>query len=672
MYLKRIISENVGPIEKVDIKPSFNDDGSPKPLILVGENGSGKSTLLSNIVDSFYEIASKAFSNVVKPDRLGHVLYKTINPSEIKIGKRFLLSFLEYDIPNTQYVFKAGKLSMEELKEKIDVNSSISWNDTDGIKDVNTSEKDAENAFNRDIVCYFGPDRYEKPAWMGKSYFNNEDGCHLALKENWSGILKNPITIKNVTGDSLQWLLDIIADSRADIEFVDDTNINFIHQNVPELKLLLQSRKNVETILSKILGKDVFFLLNRRDQWNSRFRILSKNGVVSPTLDALSTGQLALFNMFSTIARYGDVGNINNSIHLENIKGIVVIDEVELHLHSNLQKEILPTLIKLFPKVQFIMTTHSPLFLLGMRDTFGEDGFDIFEMPSGNKIDVERFSEFQKAYDYYQHTQKHQEELNDIVKQIKNDSSEKPLIITEGASDWMHLEAAYKALKEKNECASIFEGMLIDFLRYEPIKQDDICGLMQSSNSSSLRMNMGADELKKICEGMAKVPQSRKYIFVADCDKDDVTSKLGGHPYKDWGNNVYSFVLPIPQLRENTPKICIEHLYSDEEIKTECEICGKKCRLFMGSEFDVRGISSSLGLICENKKACGPQSIAILEGSKGEKITPFADPSDNRGLSKIKFANNILNKIPPFDNFNFSNFIKIFEIIKEICNKEMV
>ena len=672
MYLKRIISENVGPIEKVDIKPSFNDDGSPKPLILVGENGSGKSTLLSNIVDSFYEIASKAFSNVVKPDRLGHVLYKTINPSEIKIGKRFLLSFLEYDIPNTQYVFKAGKLSMEELKEKIDVNSSISWNDTDGIKDVNTSEKDAENAFNRDIVCYFGQDRYEKPAWMGKSYFNNEDGCHLALKENWSGILKNPITIKNVTGDSLQWLLDIIADSRADIEFVDDTNINFIHQNVPELKLLLQSRKNVETILSKILGKDVFFLLNRRDQWNSRFRILSKNGVVSPTLDALSTGQLALFNMFSTIARYGDVGNINNSIHLENIKGIVVIDEVELHLHSNLQKEILPTLIKLFPKVQFIMTTHSPLFLLGMRDTFGEDGFDIFEMPSGNKIDVERFSEFQKAYDYYQHTQKHQEELNDIVKQIKNDSSEKPLIITEGASDWMHLEAAYKALKEKNECASIFEGMLIDFLRYEPIKQDDICGLMQSSNSSSLRMNMGADELKKICEGMAKVPQSRKYIFVADCDKDDVTSKLGGHPYKDWGNNVYSFVLPIPQLRENTPKICIEHLYSDEEIKTECEICGKKCRLFMGSEFDVRGISSSLGLICENKKACGPQSIAILEGSKGEKITPFADPSDNRGLSKIKFANNILNKIPPFDNFNFSNFIKIFEIIKEICNKEMV
>lgn len=665
MYLKRIISENVGPIEKVDIKPSFNDDSSPKPLILVGENGSGKSTLLSNIVDSFYEIASKAFSNVVKPDRLGHVLYKTINPSEIKIGKRFLLSFLEYDIPNTQYVFKAGKLSMEELKEKIDVNSSISWNDSDGIKDVNTSEKDAENAFNRDIVCYFGPDRYEKPAWMGKSYFNNEDGCHLALKENWSGILKNPITIKNVTGDSLQWLLDIIADSRADIEFVDDTNINFIHQNVPELKLLLQSRKNVETILSKILGKDVFFLLNRRDQWNSRFRISSKNGVVSPTLDALSTGQLALFNMFSTIARYGDVGNINNSIHLENIKGIVVIDEVELHLHSNLQKEILPTLIKLFPKVQFIMTTHSPLFLLGMRDTFGEDGFDIFEMPSGNKIDVERFSEFQKAYDYYQHTQKHQEEIDGLVNQIKQDNSDKPLIITEGHTDWKHMKAAYENLKDREECKEIFENLDFEFLEYEA---------GNSHGNAGLKLEMGNKTLTNMCETMAKLKQPRKMIFVADCDDDNTNKKMSSKDclYKNWGNNVYSFILPVPNNRKNNPAICIEHLYSDDEIKTECEVNGVKRRLFIGNEFDELGLANDLGYICLNKNFCGPQKNNIIEGRTDERVVLIkGDRSVNYALTKTEFANNVLKKVPPFDRFDFSNFVEIFKNIREICNRDM-
>lgn len=665
MYLKRIISENVGPIEKVDIKPSFNNDGSPKPLILVGENGSGKSTLLSNIVDSFYEIASKAFSNVVQPDRMGHVLYKTISPSEIKIGKQFLLSFLEYDIPNTQYVFKAGKLSMEELKEKIDINSSISWNDTDGIKEVNTLEKDAENAFNRDIVCYFGPDRYEKPAWMGKTYFNNDDEYHLTIKENWSGILKNPITIKNVTRDSLQWLLDIIADSRADIEFVDDTNINFIHQKVPELKLLLQSRKNVETILSKILGKDVFFLLNRRDQRNSRFRISSKNEVVSPTLDALSTGQLALFNMFSTIARYGDTGNINNSIHLENIKGIVIIDEIELHLHSNLQKEVLPELIKLFPRIQFITTSHSPLFLLGMRDTFGEDGFDIFEMPSGTKIDVERFSEFQKAYDYYQHTQKHQEEIDGLVNQIKQDNSDKPLIITEGHTDWKHMKAAYENLKDREECKEIFENLDFEFLEYEA---------GNSHGNAGLKLEMGNKTLTNMCETMAKLKQPRKMIFVADCDDDNTNKKMSSKDclYKNWGNNVYSFILPVPNNRKNNPAICIEHLYSDDEIKTECEVNGVKRRLFIGNEFDELGLANDLGYICLNKNFCGPQKNNIIEGRTDERVVLIkGDRSVNYALTKTEFANNVLKKVPPFDRFDFSNFVEIFKNIREICNRDM-
>lgn len=86
------------------------------------------------------------------------------------------------------------------------------------------------------------------------------------------------------------------------------------------------------------------------------------NSIVIPTLDSLSTGQSALFNMFATIVRYADTININNSIHLAEIKGIVVVDEIELHPHSTLQREVSPKLIALFPKVQFIITTHSPLF----------------------------------------------------------------------------------------------------------------------------------------------------------------------------------------------------------------------------------------------------------------------------------------------------------------------
>ena len=44
-------------------------------------------------------------------------------------------------------------------------------------------------------------------------------------------------------------------------------------------------------------------------------------------------------------------------------EGIVLIDEVETHLHLELQRLVLPLLTQLFPNIQFIVTTHSPFVL---------------------------------------------------------------------------------------------------------------------------------------------------------------------------------------------------------------------------------------------------------------------------------------------------------------------
>lgn len=46
-----------------------------------------------------------------------------------------------------------------------------------------------------------------------------------------------------------------------------------------------------------------------------------------------------------------------------NLPGIVLIDEIETHLHLELQKNIIPLLTTIFPKIQFIMTSHSPFIL---------------------------------------------------------------------------------------------------------------------------------------------------------------------------------------------------------------------------------------------------------------------------------------------------------------------
>lgn len=50
---------------------------------------------------------------------------------------------------------------------------------------------------------------------------------------------------------------------------------------------------------------------------------------------------------------------------LSDLEGIVIIDEIELHLHPNYQKLFVQKLTELFPKIQFIASTHSPIPLLG-------------------------------------------------------------------------------------------------------------------------------------------------------------------------------------------------------------------------------------------------------------------------------------------------------------------
>ncbi len=51
-----------------------------------------------------------------------------------------------------------------------------------------------------------------------------------------------------------------------------------------------------------------------------------------------------------------------------SLPGIVLIDEIETHLHLALQKNIMPLLTTLFPEIQFVVTTHSPFILSSIKN----------------------------------------------------------------------------------------------------------------------------------------------------------------------------------------------------------------------------------------------------------------------------------------------------------------
>ena len=670
MYIDKIFDENIGPIEKLNIVFPFSESGLPKPIVFVGENGSGKSTLLSNIVDSLYSIAVKQFDNAMQSNEngKGNQYYKAISPIEIKVGADYLYSYIHFknDSP-IQYLFKSGDLSTSDFKTKVPNSGSLpfSWDPKDNFKNVKADKKEVERIFETDAICYFGPDRYEKPMWMGRKYYDLDENLHPSVQAKRAGKLTNPITIKNVTETNLQWLMDIIVDSRPDIE---EHKGKYIISNIDTATLLTMgtARKNLETILSNIVGKNVYFSLNLRNSGGSRFKIVENdtNNVYAPTLDSLSTGQIALFNMFSTIVRYADTNDLNKSVSLSDVSGIVVIDEIELHLHTSLQKEVLPKLIKLFPKVQFVITSHAPLFLLGMQEEFGEDGYEIYEMPTATKISVERFSEFQRAYEYFKATQTYQKDAENAIEAVKSTLTSKVLVITEGATDWKHLKTALSILKEKEEYSDLFSELDFDFFEYEPAN---------SKEQAKHKVEMGNTTLTSICENYAKMPQDTKYIFIADCDVPTTNKKMGNVEgrYKKWAENVFSLTIPVPDHRKETPDISIEHLFTDLEIKKDI-VCddGVSRRLYMGNEFDQYGHAQSIDRFCERKDICGPNKINIIEGSQGDKIHSFSDSSiDNYALPKMKFAKYVSDHPNEFD---FSGFVEVFKVIKEIIQDGVV
>lgn len=89
---------------------------------------------------------------------------------------------------------------------------------------------------------------------------------------------------------------------------------------------------------------------------NFRFSIILKDRQPFD-FNTMSMGYAAVFDII------GDLIMRMESQRRYDLEGVVLIDEIETHLHVELQKKIVPILAELFPNLQFILTTHSPFIL---------------------------------------------------------------------------------------------------------------------------------------------------------------------------------------------------------------------------------------------------------------------------------------------------------------------
>jgi predicted ATP-binding protein involved in virulence len=85
---------------------------------------------------------------------------------------------------------------------------------------------------------------------------------------------------------------------------------------------------------------------------------IEKNGI-RLNINQLSAGEKMLMILVADLARRLIIANPNSNHPLQQ-EGVVLIDEIDLHLHPSWQRAIVPNLMKIFSNCQFIMTTHSP------------------------------------------------------------------------------------------------------------------------------------------------------------------------------------------------------------------------------------------------------------------------------------------------------------------------
>lgn len=341
IYVKKIKVNNLFHLHNFDIE--FGSEDTPH-LILTGRNGSGKTVLLNAISD---------FLDKVKGDKnLFFLNYK----DTIRVFKK------EYESAKTDQERASSKNRLEDVQRKYNNLYSKVELEFSGVYDLVQKYNDGDF-----IVAFYqatrkvdmvAPKNPTKPQYAIKG--SNRD---IVAKEflNFMSDLK---------------IQEALARNENNIADADEIRLWF-----ENFESLLREIYNEPSLKLQFDYKDYSFMIN----------IVEDNK--SFTFNQMSDGYSAVFEIIvDLILKMQDKKSVVRSYQKE---GIVLIDEIETHLHLELQKNILPLLTKIFPNIQFIVTTHSPFVLNSLSNAVA---FDLEHQEEIRDLDEYSYSTLAEEY----------------------------------------------------------------------------------------------------------------------------------------------------------------------------------------------------------------------------------------------------------------------------------
>ena len=382
MYVRRIQLTNSGPIVRLDVEFPFDSD-RPKPVVLVGENGSGKSILLSHIVNGLLLARQEAYPETPEID-VGKV-FKLRSPLYVTIGREYSFAHVDFedDLGYREIQLRRRKQTYAAPPPGIDeAGASDLWNQMTGgdssFFDIHKPMHNLRDSgiFSRRCALYFPVDRFEDPAWLNdqnlRSRVSRMDRRHLEGHTERKVIADSPLR------DNQNWIFDLVYDHRVfelrTLQFpLPLANSEGSPVNLPlPLFAGYTGRSSalydiVLQVVRLVLDRGTSLRLGIGTRQNRLLSVMENDETLVQNVFQLSSGEVSLLDLGLSILRDYDFTNADFK-KAEDISGIVVVDEIDVHLHARYQYRVLPRLIQLFPNVQFVVTSHSPLFLIGLSE----------------------------------------------------------------------------------------------------------------------------------------------------------------------------------------------------------------------------------------------------------------------------------------------------------------
>ena len=334
----------------------LNVEFNSELTVFFGENGGGKTTIL-DATASLLQFWVDALQGTVKDkldifsnDDIQNGTRQAINEITVKVNERSMLNELivvgtepkPQHIDNNESVHRwYAALSKAQTGYETDTVDDLGLRELDSIrKRLSQATKNSNVPISLPVIVYYSctnvPKHYEiKPELYDYQLFSIYNDSLLNDAFNYTSFYKWFEWQYNKNGHQLQnnSLLDTVAEALYALLSDDENKYHNLHINFDSPKGELMIDKN-----------------------NTRLKV-----------SQFSSGEKSIFSLVADLAKRLVIANPNQPEPLRG-GGVVLMDEIDLHLHPRWQRKIVPKLREIFPNIQWVVTSHSPQVLSSITE----------------------------------------------------------------------------------------------------------------------------------------------------------------------------------------------------------------------------------------------------------------------------------------------------------------